>query len=474
MRRELPGAAGSGNGRGPTVRNQKCIQRRRTEELLLNPRPEARAGGDEGLSVGDWLALRPNIRSWQIQSADLELPNMWIKRDLEQALTSRPTLPAQVVIGPRQCGKSSLLSRISSDDFSRASMDDLSIRRLAQTDPALFFEQYPPPVIVDEAQHAPALFSAIKAEIDERRRTAQGSAPPLFRLTGSNQILMDRNVKESLAGRASYFRLHTLSLHEHRAARPELSVAEHLFRGGWPELAIEPALSPVEYLNDYILAYVEKDVAITAGIEKLSEFSAMLGLLAARTGEILNFDSLARDCGASSVTMRSWIGLLERAGVCGLLRPYFSNLNKRLVKSPKFFMLDSGLACRLQGHLSQETMLRSPQAGHLFETLVLGEIVRARDHNRMPWELFYWRTRDGEEFDFVLRAGRKVAVLDAQMAIQSARPIQASPSLRHAFTGWEIIVGAVTFGGKTGKLSADCWQIPVADLRSFLIKALAE
>jgi predicted AAA+ superfamily ATPase len=376
-------------------------------------------------------------------------------------------------MGPRQCGKSSLFYKSSGSAFREVTLDDLQMRKLASTDPALFLVQNSPPILIDEAQYAPELFSQIKIEIDRRRRE-NPSLPVLFRLTGSNQVHFDRRIKESLAGRASFFRLHTLAVREVKGSQPDLDLSDFIFRGGWPELHVNRELNVVSYLNDYIRSYLEKDIALSAGVEKLSAFHTVIGLLAARTGELLNYDSIGREAGITAVTVREWTGLLDRSGLAGLLRPYATNLNKRLVKTPKFYYLDTGIAARLQGHQDGALMMRSPQAGHLFETLVLGEIVRTRDHNGHDWQLYFWRTRDGEEYDFIVVSKNKVVVLDAQIAIQSATPIQASNGLKKAFKNHEMHLGAVTFGGREQLISRDCAQIPIASLGDYLISTLEQ
>ncbi len=394
---------------------------------------------------------------------------MWIIRDLEQYLNLKPTLPAQILWGPRQCGKSALFSKIS-PEFREVTLDDLQLRQLANSDPALFFEQYSSPILIDEVQYAPPLFSQIKIKIDQMRR--QSSSPPLtFRLTGSNQPLLDQNIRESLAGRAEHFRLHSLSVHEILKSLPNQNIMDILFRGGWPELYIQPDLNVVSFLGAYISAYLERDIAAQARVEKISAFTLVMKLLAGRTGQIMNFENVSNQAGVSSVTVKEWLGLIERSGLAMLLQPFSSNLNKRLIKAPKLHFLDSGLAVRLQGHLSVETMMTSPSAGHLFESLVFGEIIRTRDHHRRDWQVYYWRTKEGEEYDFIIVSDKKTLVIDAQVAIQSATPIHISPSLAKTLNS-AAEVAVVTIGGERKMLNRECAQIPVRDLCAYLLETL--
>lgn len=190
------------------------------------------------------------------------------------------------------------------------------MRLLADRDPALFLEQYPPPILIDEAQYAPNIFPEIKRVVDKIKREKllgekSHEVPVLFRLTGSNYIFLDEHVKETLVGRASYFYMNTLSIHELKRAFPNIKLNQVMFQGGWPELYSNPILNHVQYLNDYILHYIEKDIVMSAGIIKKKEFHTVLGMLAARTGNILNHSSIAKDSGVKSVTINEWISILE-------------------------------------------------------------------------------------------------------------------------------------------------------------------
>lgn len=380
----------------------------------------------------------------------------------------------QVVTGPRQCGKSSLLWHLS-HGFSEISLDDSQARRLAQHDPALFLSQHKLPLIIDEIQYAPELFLEIKRVVDlQKRERLKKSARDsrnkvLFRLTGSNQILMDKNVKESLAGRAGYYFLNTFSVSEILHAFPQTSLSKIIFTGGWPELYVT-SQSPVKYLNDYILTYIEKDIVLSAGIIKQDEFQTVLGMLAARTGEWLNCSTIAQASGVKSVTIRDWVSILERMNLIYVLPPYESNLNKRLIKSPKVYFLDTGLACRLQGWAEENPMFASPQAGHLFETLVLAEIIKFKNNHAANWNVFAWRTKDGEEVDFIIeKPNGDVLALEAKLGIHSVSPIVIPKSVQKQFPRLKKI-GIVSYGGDEKPLSHECFQLPLAKLSEYLKK----
>ncbi|MFW5888033.1 MAG: ATP-binding protein, partial [Bacteriovoracia bacterium] len=237
--------------------------------------------------------------------------------------------------------------------------------------------------------------------------------------------------------------------------------------GGWPELQINPGLNVIQYLNDYIRTYIEKDIAHSAGIQKMLEFLKLLGLLAARTGQLLNYDSLANDAGVSSVIVKDWISMLEKSGIVYLLRPLSSNLNKRLTKSCKIYFLDTGLACRLQGWQESKPMQKSPQFGHLFETLVLAEIVKAKDSFLKNWNICLFRTKDQEELDFVLENGSKVVLLEVKLGSQKIPDVKIPNSLKKIYPNLDHVF-VVSYGGERKKISPNCTQIPIKHLTTFL------
>lgn len=403
---------------------------------------------------------------------------MYIQRDITARLSENCS-SVQLLIGPRQCGKSTLLSHLADfshlagkERFQEVTFDNLQLRTLANRDPALFLEQFQPPILLDEIQYVPRLFPEIKLYVDQRKkqRLKSGEAlSVLFRMTGSNQLLMDQNIKESLAGRASYFYLNTLTVHEIKKALTEVSIGEIMFKGGWPELYIDPQVSPIQYLNDYIRSCIEKDIVLSAGVQKQDVFSIMLGLLAARTGMLLDYTNIARDSGVQSVTIKEWISILQRTDLVYCLRPYASNLNKRLTKMPKLYFLDTGLAVRLQGWQEQIPLLTSPQAGALFETLVFAEIIKFIRNYGKDWQVYFWRTKEGEEIDFLITTPTgAVVALDAKMSMQTTQPVKLPTSFVKLFPQVKQVT-LVTFGGQRLQLSDDCTIVPLAELHDFLM-----
>lgn len=400
---------------------------------------------------------------------------MLIKRDILHLLQKNRGVYIYILIGPRQCGKSTLFAVLGKGKFQEVTFDDFQMRNMAESDPAFFLAQYPPPLIIDEIQYAPNIFPELKRVTDnlKRERTLdnqKGEIEALFYLTGSNQILLDTQVKETLVGRASFYHLNTLSVHEINNAFPKMPLTSILFQGGWPELYTNAALDPVKYLNDYIRNYIEKDIVVSANIIKKKEFHTVLGMLAARTGNILNHSSLAKDSGVKSVTINEWISVLERTALVYLLPPLEANLNKRLTKSPKVYFLDTGLATRLQGWMHSQPLLASPQAGALFETLVLGEIVKCITNFGKNWKVSLWRTKDGEEIDFIIDNGKgDILAIDAKLGIHGANPMPPPPVLSKTFPKLKHMI-VVTYDGKKLWLSKNCLQVPITDLTDYLLE----
>ncbi|HSX10352.1 MAG TPA: ATP-binding protein [Chlamydiales bacterium] len=332
---------------------------------------------------------------------------MWIKRDLLKFLqaSKAATLPIRILRGPRQVGKTSLLDHLRTHKL--VLFDDLGIRTLAETNPALFFEQFTGPLILDEATLAPQIFPEIKKRIDLERRRQQETGKPIeidLWITGSNQTLLQKAVRESLAGRANYYFLNTLSIHEWCLTfQKEFSLSDFFMRGGWPELYASPDLNAVQYLNDFISTFIEKDIVTAAGIEKKAAFSKALQLASGRVGQLLNASDIAKNIGVDTTTIQAWIGLFEQNGILRILPPYYTNLNQRLIKTPKIYFEDVGIAVRLQGWSEFKPILLSPYFGHLFENLALAEITRFFINRGEQPEIFFVRSKEQVEVDFLLQ-----------------------------------------------------------------------
>jgi uncharacterized protein len=327
---------------------------------------------------------------------------MWIKRDFFNNLEplSQGSHPIKVLTGPRQVGKTTLLERLRG--YKLVLFDDLQTRIRAQENPALFLDQFQnSPLILDEVTLAPNLFSEIKKRVDaERRLSLKGKATDKIDMwmTGSNQTLLAKGVQESLAGRASYFKLNTLSAHEIGLFHlPDL-----LLKGGWPGLYANSNISPVSYLNNLISTFIERDIVLAAGIERKAAFSKMLSLVAGQVGQLFNASKIGASVGVETTTVQSWLNIIEQNGLVRRLQPYFNNINKRLIKTPKIYFEDTGLAVRLQGWSDYGPLANSPYYGHLVENVALAEITRFFTNHGQGPKVFFVRSKEKVEIDFLV------------------------------------------------------------------------
>lgn len=397
---------------------------------------------------------------------------MWIKRHLEKSWSYLGRQPVKFLVGQRQSGKSSLLEELTQNEFTILSLDDLQNRTLAQTDPGLFLETHSGNLVVDEAQYAPNLFPELKRQVDLQK--SKKVKPRLFWMSGSNQIVLNKNIRESLAGRASYARLHPLSVAELVDFQPDFEIKKMFLFGGWPELYAED-FSPMEamrHLNDYLQLVLERDIVQAAGIQKVSQFLKTTQLLAGRAANVLDVSNIASDSGVQASTVSDWLSALEQMFVISRLPTFSTNLNTRMIKAPKVFFLDNGLLSRLQGWQAVDPLLSSPLIGGAFENLVYTEIVKTRDHFLKDWKISYFRTKDGEEIDFVVEGNGKYLLLECKFASQSAVALRIPNSAKKVF-GEESVIHVVTFGGEQKALSERGFQIPIKNLKDFLLNSLS-
>lgn len=391
---------------------------------------------------------------------------MWIERDISRFLRENVD-PIQVIRGPRQCGKTSLVLHLDTS-FEEISLDDPALRAMAQSDPELLLRQFEGKrIFIDEAQYAPELFPSLKRRVDLYKRDKTRRPETIVRVTGSNQILMDRHIKESLAGRASFFDMNTLSVHEILRAR-KTSTQEILYRGGWPEIHANSIDDPRRFLDSYITSYVEKDVVLAAGLQKSREFLTFIRLLAGRVGQLVDYSGLGRDTGVDSKTAKEWVAVLERMHLVALTEPFHSNLTTRLVKAPKIYFLDTGLVCRLQGWTSAFPILTSPQQGLLFENLVFSELFKLNINHRLGWKIFHWRSRDQAEIDFLIqKSAQDFLFIEAKVSAQPPPDLKLHPEVRKVFND-KIPEVVVCHQEGTRVLNN---QIPIGLLADHLLKA---
>ena len=364
------------------------------------------------------------------------MPISWIERTFQPVLTTPADqlglFPVWLLLGPRQVGKSSLLHKCACG-HAYVNLDDLTTRERANQDPALFVRELHPPFTIDEIQYAPRLLSPIKQLVD-----AGGLAPGAIRLTGSQNFQVMQGVTETLAGRVAILNLLGLSDEEKRLPRalPPEDYFRRLLESGFPRLhGIEDSATRDLYLSSYMQTYIERDIRELLRIEKRREFETFVKLCALRTGQIVNYHDLARDANVSPATVKDWLSVLEDGFLIKLLPPYFTNRTRRMTKSPKLYFLDAGLAAWLGGWRNVPEARLGPMGGALFETHVLADILKRFRHRAREVQVHFWRTRDGQEIDFLVENDGKTFPIEAKLG--SPR-YAALPSLdRIAEPGWQ-------------------------------------
>jgi predicted AAA+ superfamily ATPase len=360
-----------------------------------------------------------------------------VPRALEPELRrAARAFPVVVLTGPRRSGKTTLL-RAAFPGAEYHLLEDPDLVARFRADPRSFVDGLRPPVILDEIQHVPELLGYLRTVVDRHpRRTGR------FLLTGSQEAPLMAGVTESMAGRAAVLQLAPLSV----AESPKVG----LLRGGFPEVIARPSGARL-WFSSYIQTYLERDVRAVAAIRDLSTFRRFLGLVASRTGQVLNRSDLAAPLGVSVPTVSSWVSILETTGLLLLVPPYFESFGKRLVKSPKLYVADPGLAAHLLGLDTAAELERSPFLGPLWEGFVASELVKARQNAGLRRELYWFRDQQGLEVDFVvpLRGGR--LMLAEAKATRSPRPSDAEPALRlQRSLGGRSVICAVVHRGAGG------------------------
>ncbi|MFM7816591.1 MAG: ATP-binding protein, partial [Verrucomicrobiota bacterium] len=362
---------------------------------------------------------------------------MWFRRTYEPILR-RPTealrlFPVWLFLGPRQVGKSSLLRRCAEPDRQIVNLDDLVTRGRAHRDPALFAADLRLPLLVAEIQYAPALLSAIK-RLADRPTTPPGA----IWLTGSQSFEVMQGVRESLAGRVAVLNLFGLS-DEEKGPPPSTpkDAFDRIWSTSFPKLQGVSGTDAVDlYLSSNLQTYIERDVRELLGIQKRREFEIFVRMCALRTGHVLNLVEIARDAGISPNTAKEWISLLEDSFLIRLVHPHHTNRTLRMIKSPKLYFLDAGLAAWLAGWRDPETLRLGPMAGAIYETQVFGELIRHYRHRAREVDITYWRTRDGEEIDFLVEAAGRICPIEVKMGTPDARGL---PRLeRMSDSRWDV------------------------------------
>lgn len=364
-----------------------------------------------------------------------------IPRDaVSTALRLAQGFPVVALTGPRQSGKTTLAKAVFGDK-PYVSLENPDERAFAQTDPKRFLARFPQGAVLNEVQRCPELLSWLQGVVDERRIMGD------FVLTGSAQFDLIAGISQSLAGRVGRIELLPLSSHElAQASLLPASLEQVMLQGGYPALYDRP-VSPHDWFANYIATYVERDVRQLLAVRDLGQFQNFVKMCAARTGQLLNLTSLGADCGISAVAARQWLTVLETSYIVTLLKPHHRNYGKRLVKTPKLYFLDVGLAAWLMGIRDAETLQTHPARGALFETWVVGELYKQRLNRGQPLDLFFWRDSTGTEVDIVIERANGLEPLEIKSGSTWASDWPDSLRKWQRYAQSDGLPGQIIYGG---------------------------
>lgn len=337
---------------------------------------------------------------------------MYINRDAGKLLKRYASqYPVVTITGPRQSGKTTLCKH-TFPNKKYVTLEDLDYREYAHRDPRGFLSEYSGGVIIDEIQRVPSLLSYIQGIVDENNIKGE------FILTGSSQLALTKNVSQSLAGRTALLKLFPFSYTEiYSKTKPTTpsTLDEVLYSGFYPRIHADK-LDATDYLSSYISTYIERDVRQFYDIKDLTLFHRFLQLCASRVGQLLNYSNIAKDCGVSVPTIQNWISVLEQSFIIYRLSPFFVNIKKRLVKTPKIYFYDTGLCAFLNGVKKIEHIQSLPTRGNLFENFIISEFIKMNHHNSLKNDFYFYRDKVGQEVDLIINDGQKNIPIEIKSA----------------------------------------------------------
>lgn len=368
-----------------------------------------------------------------------------IKREiLTELLTLAGSYPILTITGPRQSGKTTL-AKEAFPTKPYTNLEELDIRSFAKEDPRRFLGQFPEGAILDEIQHVPELLSYIQSIVDQKNQHG------MFVLTGSHQLALQRTVTQSLAGRVALLQLLPLSIDEVRSINSTLTVDDYLLQGFYPRV-YKDNLNPTKNYANYVHTYLERDIKELINVKDLSTFRKFIKLCAGRIGQILNMASLSNDVGISSHTIKHWLSILEASYIIVLLQPYYENFGKRLIKSPKLYFNDVGLASYLLGIETVSQLSRDPLRGSLFENLVLLDLIKQRLNKGKEPRFYYYRDSGQHEIDIIYQSAHKLIPIEVKASETYHQDFAKTLRYFHELTKSRCDNSYVVYAGKHEQL----------------------
>lgn len=359
--------------------------------------------------------------------------NKLLERDaIKKILRINKTFRVLLVSGPRQVGKTTLLKKYMPKGMNYVSLDDLTFREQAKSNPKLFLEEHPWPLLIDEVQYAPELFPYIKMIVDEKNQRG------MYWLTGSQQINLMKNVQESLAGRVGLVKLNSLTYSEivqneaHRVFEPDSfkkvdnigvnELYEKIFNGGMPELYNYPEINKKDFFDSYVETYLTKDVKEQLNITDIPTFRNFMICVASKNGEQLNYSDISKKIGVTDKTVKNWLNILINSGIVYLLEPFMNSKLKRVTHMPKIVFMDSGLCSYLSGWETARDLQLSDVSGHYLETYIISEIIKSYDSLGERLIISYYRDKEKNEIDLILEKNNKIYPFEIK---KTANPTKA-------------------------------------------------
>jgi predicted AAA+ superfamily ATPase len=407
------------------------------------------------------------------------------QRTLTKVITEiNKSFPVLLITGPRQVGKTTLLEMCAKESRQYVTLDDLDVRQMAQNDPGLFIQTYKPPLIIDEVQYAPQLFSYIKIAVDRQKNNKEKNG--MFWITGSQKFHLMKGITESLAGRVAIVDLLGLSqaeIENREKNRPFIpdakwilearkqikkpkrleDIYQQIWQGSFPKINIDKKSSTRQrFYSSYIQTYLQRDVKDILKISDETAFYNFLVAVAARTGQLLNYNDLARDVGIDNKTAKSWLSVLETSGLVYILNPYHRNITKRLIKTPKIYFLDTGLCSYLTKWTDVKSLQNGAMSGAILETYIFTEILKSYWHNGIEPYFYYYRDVDQKEIDLIIETNDKLYPIEFK---KTATPSKTSSKNFSALERFDKKIGhgaVICFVEKDIPLSRDVTAIPVS------------